>query len=326
MTTPALYPLKLVPQPSPRLWGGERLKTLVPSFADLQTDEPIGEAWLVYAQDEVANGTLQGQTLQAAADLWGEMLLGSSSVARYGSQIPLLAKFLDAADKLSIQVHPDDAYAKRKEADTGYLGKVEAWYILAAEPDAHIIWGFSQDVDEETVRSAVEAGDLEDYLNFVPVAAGDVIYNPAGMVHALGAGILLFEIQQSSDLTYRLYDYNRRGNDGELRELHLDKGLEVATLRAEQNAKVPPQSLSETVTQLVHSEYFVMERWEIKETVRSATAPTSLEIFVMLEGEITLSAMGETYGLEPSDAVVLPALLGPYQLSGRGELLRCYLP
>ena len=326
MTTPALYPLKLIPQASSRLWGGERLKSLVPSFADLQTDEPIGEAWLVYAEDEVANGALQGQTLQQAAEVWGEQLLGSSSVARYGGQIPLLAKFLDAADKLSIQVHPDDAYAKRKEADTGHLGKTEAWYILAAKPDANVIWGFNQDVDEATVRAAVEAGDLERYLNFVPVEAGDVIYNPAGTVHAVGAGILLFEIQQSSDLTYRLYDYNRRGKSGELRELHLDKGLEVATLRAEQNAKVTPQPLSGTVTQLVHSDYFVMERWEVAETVRSATAPTSSEMFVVLEGEVTLTSMGEMYGLEQADAVVLPALLGPYQLSGRGELLRCYLP
>ena len=326
MTTPALYPLKLIPQASSRLWGGERLKTLVPSFADLQTDEPIGEAWLVYAEDEVANGALQGETLQQAAEVWGEQLLGSSSVARYGGQIPLLAKFLDAADKLSIQVHPDDAYAKREEADTGYLGKTEAWYVLAAEPDAHIIWGFNQEVGEATVRAAVEAGDLERYLNFVSVEAGVVIDNPAGTVHAVGAGILLFEIQQSSDLTYRLYDYNRRGKSGELRELHLDKGLEVASLRAEQNAKVTPQPLSDTVTQLVHSDYFVMERWEVAETVRSATAPTSLEMFVVLEGEVTLTSMSEMYGLEQADAVVLPALLGPYQLSGRGELLRCYLP
>ena len=326
MPTPALYPLKLVPQPSSRLWGGERLKSLVPSFADLQTDDPIGEAWLVYAEDEVANGALQGKTLQDAADLWGEQFLGQSSVARYGNQIPLLAKFIDAADKLSIQVHPNDAYANREEAGTGYLGKTEAWYILAAEPDASIIWGFNQDMDEQTVRDAVEAGELEQYLNVVPVAAGDVIYNPAGTVHAVGAGILLFEIQQSSDLTYRLYDYNRRGSDGELRELHLDKGLEVATLRAEQNVKVSPEPLSDTVTQLVHSDYFVMERWEVTETVRSATVPTSLEIFVLLNGEITLTSMGETYSLEKSDAVVLPALLGPYQLSGKGELLRCYLP
>ena len=325
MTAPALYPLKLIPQASSRLWGGERLKSLVPSFADLQTDDPVGEAWLVYAEDEVANGALQGQTLQQAADLWGEQLSGQSSVARYGNQVPLLAKFIDAADKLSIQVHPDDTYARQKEADTGYLGKVEAWYILAAEPDAQIIWGFNQEVDEETVRAAVEAGDLERYLNFVPVEQGDVIYNPAGAVHAVGAGILLFEIQQSSDLTYRLYDYNRRGSDGELRELHLDKGLEVATLRTGQNAKVPPRPLSDTVTQLVHSDYFVMERWEVTETVRSATAPTSLEIFVVLEGEVTLSAMGESYSLARADATVLPALLGPYQLSGKGQLLRCYL-
>ena len=322
----SVYPLKLRPTPSERLWGGDRLKRFVPGFANLTTREPLGEAWLVYAENEVLNGLHEGRTLQAVADELGEQLLGTHSVARYGTQVPLLAKFLDAADKLSVQVHPDDQYARAHEADTGYLGKTEAWYILAAEPGASIVWDVKKDVTKEAIRAAVAEGTLENLLRVVPVQAGDVVYNPAGTLHAVGAGVLLFEIQQSSDLTYRLYDYGRTDASGEARELHVDKGLEVLTFQTDRDAKVPPRPLSEHVTQLVRSNFFVMEKWEVVETLRGATAPTSLETLTVLEGEITVTAAGESVTLARAESAALPALLGPYQLAGRGTLLRCYLP
>lgn len=321
-----LYPLKLTPKPSARLWGGKRLKHYVPGFADVQSDDPLGEAWLVYAENTVVNGVYKGKTFQEVATELGEALLGSTSVERYGSQVPLLAKFIDAGDSLSIQVHPDDAYALREEVATGDLGKTEAWYILEAEPGAKIIWGFSEDMTASQVRVAVDKGELEPYLNFVEVSPGDVIYNPAGTVHALGAGIFIYEIQQSSDLTYRLYDYNRRGADGKLRDLHLDKALDVATLKAEQNAKVIPKKFSDTVTQLVQSDFFMMERWEVVETVRAATDPKSLELLTVLNGSISLTAAREVLTLNQAESAVLPAQLGAYQLAGNGSLIRCYLP
>ncbi len=321
-----LYPLKLRPTPSERVWGGDRLKAFVPGFADLKTDEPVGEAWLVYADNEITNGVYRGRTLQAVASELGETVLGSSSVQRYGSQVPLLAKFLDAADKLSVQVHPNDAYARSHEADSGHLGKTEAWYIITAEPDASIIWDVKKDVTKEALRAAIDEGTVENLLRVVPVAAGDVVYNPAGTVHAVGAGILLFEIQQSSDLTYRLYDYKRKDAAGKERELHVDKGLEVLTFQTDRDAKVPPRAVSEHVTQLVRSPFFVMEHWEVAETLRGATAPTSLETLTVLEGEVTVTASGESVTLARAESAALPALLGPYQLAGRGTLLRCYLP
>jgi len=321
-----LYPLKLRAKPSPRLWGGERLKTFVPDFECVQSDEPLGEAWLIYAGNKIENGLYKGRTLQEMATDLGEVLLGSSSTSRYGKQVPLLAKFLDAGDSLSIQVHPDDAYARTNEAATGDLGKTEAWYVLDAEPGAQIIWGFAEDVAAETVRQAVQEGRLEPHLNFLEVSAGDVIFNPTGTVHALGAGIFIFEIQQSSDLTYRLYDYNRRGADGKLRELHLEKALEIATLSKGQNAKVIPQMLSETVTCLIQSDFFVMERWTITETLRNRTDPRSLEFITVLEGSVSITAGGETLTLVQAESAVLPAQLGEYQLAGNGALMRCYLP
>lgn len=319
------YPLKLAPKASPRLWGGSRLRQLIPTFAQVASDEPIGEAWLVYADNRIINGQHRGQTLRQLAAEAGAELLGSRAVARYGATVPLLAKLIDAADRLSIQVHPDDAYALRYEAASGHLGKAEAWYILEAAPGAQIIWGFNQDLSPDRVREAALCGELERYLNAIPVAAGEVIYNPPGTVHAIGAGILLFEIQQSSDLTYRLYDYQRRDASGQLRELHLDKALAVATLRASAGAKVTPKALGPQRSELVRTEHFVMERLVLGAPLELSTTPASLELLVVLRGHAAI-CHGDTLVLAQAEAAVLPAVLGSYQLAGEGELVRCYLP
>lgn len=321
-----LYPLKLAPQPSERLWGGTTLASYVPDFATLQTAEPIGEAWLVYADNQIINGSLAGQTLQQVADALQASLLGTKSAARYGSKVPLLAKFLDAAQDLSVQVHPGDDYALSREAATGHLGKTEAWYILSAEPGSRIFWDFKEAVSPEQLRTAIDQGELESLLNSVEVRAGDIIFNPAGKVHAVGAGIVLFEIQQASDLTYRLYDFNRRGADGKLRELHIDKALDVMNVEPGRNAKVSPQRLSDHVLQLVSSDYFVMERWDINEALLNRVDPASMETLTVLAGEVTLTYCGVGLELHRGESVVLPALLGEYQLAGEGQLIRCFVP
>lgn len=319
------YPLKLLPKASERLWGGDRLRRFIPSFQALKTTEPIGEAWLVYADNLIINGEYQEKTLRQLAAVATADLLGTRAVTRYGTTVPLLAKLIDAADKLSIQVHPDDAYALHHEAATGYLGKSEAWYILEAAPGAEIIWGFAQDISPEALRAAVAGGTLERYLNVIPVQAGDVIYNPPGTVHAIGAGILLFEIQQSSDLTYRLYDYQRRDASGKLRELHLDKALAVASLKAEQRAKVTPKALSPHMTQLLRTEHFVMELLTLPGLPELTTRPESLELLSVLEGQVTIHYDGDPVVLTQAEAAVLPAVLGGYRLEGTGKLIRCYL-
>lgn len=315
-----------MPYPSERLWGGSRLKRLVPGFEDLQNKEPLGEAWLVYAENTIANGELVGQTLRQAAMRYGANLLGTKSVARYGDKVPLLAKFLDPAQWLSIQVHPDDAYALLKEAHTGYLGKTEAWVVLDAKPDSHIIWGFKQEVTASQVREAIRGGRLENLLNYLPVKTGDVIYNPAGTIHALGPDVFIFEIQQSSDLTYRLYDFNRKDANGKLRELHIDKALEVSSLSLGQQAKVKPKRLNDWVTELVRSEFFVTERWEIKKPIAMKTDLGSLDMFTVTHGDLELSWQHERLKLSRAESVVLPAALGDYTLSGYATTLRCYIP
>jgi mannose-6-phosphate isomerase len=317
-----LYPLKLIPQASERLWGGSRLQSFVPGFDAVQTKEPIGEAWLVYAENRIANGELAGQTLQQVASTYGADLLGTKSVARYGDKVPLLAKFLDPSQWLSIQVHPDDAYALSKEAQTGYLGKTEAWYVLDAKENSQIIWGFKQEVTQQQVRDAIANGKLEDLLNYVPVKTGDVIYNPAGTIHALGPDVFIFEIQQSSDLTYRLYDFSRKDSSGKLRELHIEKALEVSSLTSSGDANVSPKKLSTEAIELVRSDFFVAEKWEVHTPMPMSTKAESLELLTVIEGQLHVGALQ----LNQAESAVLPASLGAYELSGDAVVLRCYVP
>ena len=319
-----LYPLKLEPKLSQKLWGGGGLAEFLQ--IDDQGDDPLGEVWLVYAENRVTNGDLTGKMLAEVADTYGADLLGSLSVERYGTQFPLLAKFIGADKPLSIQVHPGDAYAKEHEADSGHLGKTEAWVILAAESDATIIWGFKDEMTKEEVRRAIEEERLEPHLNVVPLGAGDVIYNPAGTLHAIGAGTLLFEIQQSSDLTYRLYDYGRKDASGNMRELHVDKALDVLDLTPGERAKVESEPLSETKTQLLRAEHFAAERWQVSGEQNEEVSETSLEILTVVEGEMTLRANAEETSLRRGETVVLPASLGAYTLSGDGVVLRCFVP
>lgn len=324
---PIRRPLRLRAVLSRRLWGGERLPAALPRPADDPGgDDPVGEAWLVYAANAVAEGPHAGATLRDLAGRYGADLLGTAAVARYGATVPLLAKLIDAAQPLSIQVHPDDAWALEHERASGHLGKSEAWYVLDAAPDARVLWGFRRATDAAEVRRRVADGTLEEIVNAVPVAAGDVIYNPAGTVHAIGAGLYLFEIQQSSDLTYRLYDYNRRGADGELRELHLDRALAVADLAGGERAKVAPVPGDGGWTVLVASEHFVLERAGLERPAEASTSAASMEILVLTRGAAELHAAGETLPLVAGDALVLPATLGPYRVAGEGELLRSYLP
>jgi mannose-6-phosphate isomerase len=327
MTEP--YPLLLQRRMSRRLWGGSRLAGYL-GITDSQDGEPYGEAWQVFSENKILNGELAGRTLAETAARMGAPLLGTASLERYGTKVPLLAKFIDAAQPLSIQVHPDDEYALGREAASGHLGKAEAWYVLETLPGAEIIWGFREDMTREQVRVAVRAGELENYVNHIPVAPGDVIYNPEGTVHAIGAGLFLFEIQQASDLTYRLYDYARRGADGKERELHLDKALEVANLRAGSWAKVVPLELEAGRRLLVESRHFAMEALTPSALaggarLKLATSPASLELLTVTRGSVKLRTRSAELTLRTGNSAVLPAVLGDYLLEGEAEILRCYL-
>lgn len=321
----SLPPLILERRLDSRIWGGS---TLGSWLGIANPPAQLAESWQVYAQNRVAAGPFVGRSLADLVREYGPALVGTTSFARYAADFPLLAKFIDAADHLSIQVHPDDAYAHTVEAATGFHGKTEAWYILHAEPGAELLHGLNATTSREAFAAAIADGTVLQLMRRVAVKPGDTIFVPAGMLHAINAGILLFEIQQTSDLTYRVYDYDRRDAQGQTRELHLEKALDVIDYQAAGPAQVTPQPLGDGRTLLVSCDYFQMERWELQGPVSRATAQTSFVLLTVLDGLARLtSAHGELH-LTRGESVVLPADLGEYTLAPKpaATLLMCDVP
>jgi mannose-6-phosphate isomerase len=317
-----VYPLLLERQLDDRLWGGRKLAP----FFDLPEPHPkrIAESWQVFDTNRVLNGPLAGITLDQATRRFEEQLVGTLSPPRYGVDFPLLAKFIDAHQDLSIQVHPDDEYAHRVEAHTGFHGKHEAWYILDARPGAELFYHLAHPVTRFELEAAVRTNALAPLLNRRPVRAGDIIYVPAGTLHTINAGIMLFEIQQKSDLTYRVYDYGRP------RPLHLEKALDVIAYDRPPPADIQPLPLTPDGNRvlLIAAQPFAMERWRLYRESTNETRPTSLDILTLTSGAGEVVWDGGTIDLGRGDSVVLPAALGRYEVIPRKDLtlLRCFIP
>lgn len=308
-----------------RLWGGHRLG----AWLGLpNAPEKLAESWQVYAHNRVLGGPFAGRTLAQLAQEYGPALVGTRSFARYGADFPLLAKFIDAADHLSVQVHPDDNYAHTVEAATGFHGKTEAWYILDAEPGAELFHGLNNATDREHFAAGVADGSVVDMLRRVAVKPGDTIFVPAGTLHAINAGIMLFEIQQTSDLTYRVYDYDRRDADGRPRDLHLERALDVIDYAKTGPALVEPAELGGGRRLLVTCPYFRMERWQLHDKQEHATSAESFEIVTVIDGETQLACQHGTWTLRRGDSLVLPAALGQFTLhtTHTATLLVCRVP
>jgi mannose-6-phosphate isomerase len=322
-----LPPLMLERKLDSRIWGGD---TLGPWLGLRDAPPKLAESWQVYEHNRIVGGPFAGRTLAEVTAEHGAALVGTHSFKRYGADFPLLAKFIDAADDLSVQVHPDDAYAHRVEAATGFHGKTEAWYILRAAPGAHLIHGLAAPSDRQRFAAAVADGTLMEVLRRVPVAPGDAVFVPAGTVHAISGGIMLFEIQQKSDLTYRVYDYDRRDAQGKLRELHLERALDVIDYGEAPPARVVPREMGVVRTQLVKCPYFVMDRWELlfPYGYGRTTRPTSFVILTLIDGAARLDWDDGSIDLRRGESVVLPASLGDYQVHSQTEatLLACYVP
>ncbi len=323
----ALYPLLTERRLVSPIWGGTELA----AWLNLPAPRParLGETWQVYDQNTIVNGPLAGRSLCDVTRQYGAALVGTRSVARYGADFPLLAKFIDAADRLSIQVHPNDDYAHRHAADTGFHGKTEAWYILSAAPGAHVTYGLARPSNRAEFEAAVRAGTVETLLRRLPVRAGDVVFVPAGTVHAIGAGIVLFEIQQKSDLTYRVYDYDRRdAATGQPRALHLDQALDVMDFAPAPQSLVPPLPLSPGRELRVACPYFALERWSLEAAQPLPTNPGSFEILTVIDGAAALEWPGGSLPLSRGDSVVVPAALGDFRLqpAAQAEVLRVYVP
>jgi mannose-6-phosphate isomerase len=298
-------PFRVQPERKERVWGGARLG---------KHDPPYGEAWLVCDQNTIASGPLAGLTLADAVRAHPVEILGNSIFAQEGAVFPLLIKLLDPADWLSIQVHPDDALAVEIEGD-GFRGKTEAWYVLEAEPGAELIAGVRAGVAAGDVTSAIREGSLEPQLERHPVRSGDSLLVEAGLIHALGPGIFIYEVQQSSDLTYRVSDWGRPASAG--RSLHIEQSVAAAKpgLRPQFSPMVkrPPNGSF----RILGCPYFQLELVDSDGlTIARATKACSFDAITVIEGTATLISDNERLDLGRYDSAVVPAATGAYRLEG----------
>ena len=298
----SLAPFRLKPWFSPRPWGR---KSLLPWYADTGTTELVGEAWLTGPQCVVEEGDeLEGKTLESLAP-------------ELGGEFPLLVKLLFPNEKLSVQVHPDDAQA---QAAGEARGKTECWYVLEAEPGAAVALGLKPGSDTETIQKAIADGTMEELMEWVPVSVGDMLFVDAGTVHAIGPGVVLLETQQTSDVTYRLFDYGRP------RELHLEQGLKVIKPQTEAG-KVAPKEM-DGFTRLIEQKYFVVDRFDLGEMQERRVAMEGAGCLVGVEGKVWVIAPGDEVELEPGKAVVVPAGTGEVIVEAEegATFVRCVAP
>ncbi|MBD8498838.1 type I phosphomannose isomerase catalytic subunit [Paenibacillus arenosi] len=322
MTIP--YPLKFQPEFKERVWGGRALE----QFGLELPVGHIGEGWMIGDHPngitQVVNGELAGKGLDEVREQFGREWFGTKGFSEKNGRFPLLIKLLDCNDDLSIQVHPTDEY---EGLPTGELGKTEMWYVLDAKPGAKIIYGLKENVDRAALAQAIEEGRIMEALQKVPVQAGDSFYIPAGTVHALCAGVVVAEVQQNSDTTYRLYDYNRPGLDGQPRELHIEDSLNViayegagATRMKTDDAK-PNEWL-----QLAQSPYFIVEKGIVSTPWALSTTAESFVILVICDGTGTLSWEQGSIDFRSGECFLIPANLGSYTLEGNCTVLRSVAP
>jgi mannose-6-phosphate isomerase len=298
----SIYPYIIEPKETAAIWGGDALVTHFGKPGS--PDERLGESWECWDANRVKNGSLAGSTLGDLRAKLGSRLLGNLDAQRI---FPILTKIIDARDWLSVQVHPNDAYAQRVEHQSN--GKTECWYVLAAAPGAQLVLGWSRDMTREEYMRRVADGTLDDVLRRVDVHAGDTYYLPPGTLHAIGAGIVLFETQQASDLTYRIFDWNRVGSDGKPRELHVAKAADVLEYRVGTRGRIEPlryryEGFERTA--LVSDPRFVVELAVATDEPASLATQDRPLILMALEKPLQIAA-GESVTLAPYETAVVPA-------------------
>ena len=324
-----LHPLRFSVLPKEKVWGGDRIAELFGQ--GIPADRPVGEVWVVWDRLRVESGASAGETLASLVRRDPLSILGSRLASAQDSVFPLLVKILDTRETLSVQVHPDDGYAQAHEGEP--FGKAEVWYVLDTEPQSRLIHGVKEPLTRAQAEEAIESGRLREVLDYVDVAPGDVILNVPGTIHTLGEGILLYELQQSSDLTYRLYDWDR-GDPS--RPLHIQQSLDVAHLEPLARHKIESIEVQEdgaTRAYLCACKYFAAELLTVRSFTREWPAGVCFHILTALRGRGQLqynSGSPERVLLSPGDSWLIPAGLGEYELQAPGGeplvLIKAYVP
>ena len=269
----------------------------------------IGESWEISgvagSESVVADGKDKGLTLTALIDKYGASLLGEKNYKRYGDSFPLLIKFIDAHDDLSVQVHPDDELARKRGSK---FGKTEMWYVLGAAPGARLANGFNREVNPDEYEGLVNSGEIMDVLNFNPVKPGDTFFIPAGRVHAIGKGAFVAEIQETSDITYRLYDYKRKDKDGNERQLHTKEAFEAINFKDTEGKPVAYTAHRDIPVNLVTSPFFTTNLWTIDhEVMRDYSEWDTYVVIICTKGKATLTTDMETRVIKEGTSVLIPA-------------------
>ncbi|MGM9540033.1 type I phosphomannose isomerase catalytic subunit [Anaerovibrio sp.] len=314
------YPLLMQAPVKDYIWGGTKLRE---KYSKVSEADKLAESWELSCHQDgpsiIANGPAKGRTLEQYIEAEGREILGSK--AQSFENFPIMIKLIDAKDNLSVQVHPDNEYALKNE---GEYGKTEMWYIIDAEPGAELLYGVEKKITADELAESLQNGTITDICHHAPVKKGDVFFIPAGTIHAIGKGILLAEVQQNSNTTYRLYDYGRLGNDGKPRQLHVKQGSEVSSLEPlplKDEREVVALSPDCNGELLASCDYFTTYGVQVDGTASLVSGSDSFQTFTVLEGSLTLTAGDTLLEMSAGQTVFLPAGMGGYTLDGKAHLI-----
>ena len=327
MSNSKLYPLKFEPILKEKIWGGNKLETVLNK--KIEADN-AGESWEISGVkgdiSVIANGSLKGKNLQEILSEYQDKLVGKRVYGTYKDEFPLLIKFIDAQDDLSIQVHPDDALAKERHNS---FGKTEMWYVIDSDKDAELISGFNKTIDKETYLSKLENGEITDILNSEKAESGDVFFIPVGRVHAIKSGILLAEIQQTSDITYRIYDWDRVDDNGNGRELHTEHALDALDFKKYDNYKTEYNIVKNERILLEKSLYFETNLFELDSNKKlNYSDLDSFVIYMIMDGEVNIKFEEGEINAKKGETVLIPASITDIELEvvETAKLLEVYIP
>ncbi len=320
----ALYPLKFKPILKDKIWGGTKLKTVLGKES---SSSNLGESWEISdVQGDVSvvsNGVFKNQSLKVLLETYKGDLIGEKNHALFGDKFPLLIKFIDAKEALSVQLHPNDELAAERHNS---FGKTEMWYVMQADKDANLIVGFNQEMTSEKYVKHLNAHTLPDILNYDKVVAGDTYFIEAGRLHAIGAGVLLAEIQQTSDVTYRVYDWDRIDNDGNARELHNDLAIQAFDFQMSDNFRVSYQKEDNTTHEMVSCPFFTTNFLKVNETIVKYNTKDSFIVYMCVEGEAVIETNSDYEQLKIGETLLLPAAIETYKItSTNATLLEVYV-
>uniref|UniRef100_UPI0040492E8E type I phosphomannose isomerase catalytic subunit n=1 Tax=Flavobacterium sp. TaxID=239 RepID=UPI0040492E8E len=323
-----LYPLKFNPIFKEKIWGGNKLKTVLNKDFD---SNHVGESWEISAVDGsetlVSSGDLAGSSLQQIIQEYKSDLIGEMPFEKFGDQFPLLIKFIDAKTPLSVQVHPQDEIAKKRHNS---FGKNEMWYIMNAEPDAEIIVGFEKELNKTQYLKYLENNQILEIMHHEKVRQGDAFYIPTGRIHAIGSGVILAEIQQASDITYRIFDYNRIDETtGQKRELHNDLAIDVLDFKKLDSYHTDYEKEVNKANELIHTPYFKSNFLPISGTIKKSYKNfDSFVIYMCVKGQLVLHWHGQKFELQFGETILLPAIINDISLEsveGESHILEVYL-